>query len=250
MRPFTRYLSIVVLAAACVLVAYGAQAQTAPRSDLPESWGQPSEPLPPGAVTLEELDRRRGGGAPAPAEPAASAPAPYSEPAPAEPVAMPSYPPPAPAPAEPVAVPYPPPAPSYPPPASAEPGMGAPAPAPVYGAPRISTLPSPGGQPPASSAGMGSSPTGYSSASTDLPKDYGPPAEPLPPGSITLEDYDARMKAGGAPAASGAAAGTGAMGVPAPAPAPIETTEEVSGDVFGSDEPEDSSDTSKRWDNY
>jgi hypothetical protein len=110
---------------------------------------------------------------------------------------------------------------------------------------------------PAPSAGAsaqpyGAQPAAPSGARSDLPSDYGAASEPLPPGSITLEAYDAKVK-GGAAAAPAAAA----PGAPAPAPAPAappptleETTEEITGEVFGKDEPETSAEAPSRWDNY
>jgi len=101
----------------------------------------------------------------------------------------------------------------------------------------------PKAQPPA--AGPGAPPAGYSGTCSDLPADYRPTAEPLPPGSIRLEDYDAKVKgaAAGAPAAAPA-------GEAAPARPIEEETEEVMGDVLGGEESQDAAEAPTRWENY
>lgn len=251
MRKFSRYFVLATVGAAVLFLACAAVAQySAPKSDLPGEYQEPA-PLPPGSITLEELDRRRSGTAPATgAAPAPTPAAPAPAPAPAAPAPAPTYGAPAPAPepaityGEPGAAP----APAAPPPT-----YGAPAPAPRYGAPQISTLPmatSPQAQPPAPSAGAyGAAPAAPSGARSDLPPDYVAPSEPLPPGSITLEAYDAKVKGGAAAAPAAAPAGAPAPAPATPPPTLEETTEEITGDAFGADE-EEAVPPPTRWDNY
>jgi hypothetical protein len=260
MRNFMKYFVLATVGAAAVFLACSAIAQySAPKSDLPGEYQEPA-PLPPGSITLEELDRRRGGApttgttpTPAPAPAPAAPPPTYGTPAPAPAAPPPTYgtPAPAPEPAITYGAPGAAPAPAAPPPA-----YGAPAPAPSYGAPQISTLPMVTGtqaQPPAPYSGApaapyGAPPAGPSGARSDLPGDYGAPSEPLPPGSITLEAYDAKVKGGAA--AAPAAAPAGAPAPAAPPPTLEETTEEITGDAFGADEDEASAEAPSRWDNY
>lgn len=258
MRNFTKYFVLATVGAAAVFLACSAVAQySAPKSDLPGEYQEPA-PLPPGSITLEELDRRRGGTAPttgaapapAPAAPTYGTPAPA--PAPAAPPPAYGAPPPAAGPEPGITYGEPAPAPAAPPPV-----YGAPAPAPSYGAPQISTLPSvtgPSSQPPATYGApptetYGAPPAGPSGRYSDLPTDYGAPSEPLPPGTITLEDYDAKVKGGAAAAPAAAPAGAPAPAPAAPPPTLEETTEEITGDAFGAGEDEAEAPPT-RWDNY
>lgn len=186
---------VFVVCAVLLFGAAGVQSQT--KSDLPEGYAEPTE-LPAGAITLEELDRRRAqkqGGAtegmapaapesmaePMPATPPPPPPVAAPEPMPPDTAMPPPSPPPAAAPAS---------APrttvgdtraapvdwsKAPPEAS---GMDATpsAPAPMTPAPAAPPMASPA--PAAPTAGPG-----YS----DLPEGYAEPTE-LPPGAVRLED--------------------------------------------------------------
>ncbi len=193
---------VFVVCAALLFVAAGAQSQT--KSDLPEGYAEPTE-LPPGAITLEELDRRRaqqrGGAATEGMAPAAPEPMPA---APSEPISAPPAAAPEPMPPE-TAMPPPPPAaaPASTPRTTVGDTRAAPvdwskAPPEARGMDAAPSAPEPMAPPPAAPPPMASpapaAPASAAPAATtagpgysDLPKGYAEPTE-LPPGAVRLED--------------------------------------------------------------